>query len=103
MTTPQPDVLALAKAMVREFYTLHLINTRAALEEYIAAKFTAALTSAVAAQQEELRRLREALEQIGGIARQAEVFHARLGASDAFAKVAEIALRAQATHEGSEG
>jgi hypothetical protein len=31
--SPQPDLLALAKAMVREFYTLHLINTRATLEK----------------------------------------------------------------------
>jgi hypothetical protein len=65
MTTPQPDVLALAKALVDKWfdeYVDHYSSKQPYAEVELIDAIAAALTSAVAAQQEELRRLREALE-----------------------------------------
>jgi hypothetical protein len=65
MTTPQPDVLALAKAFGEAEFRRGVVSrsdTFAGLAMQNAIDAHAALTSAVAAQQEELRRLREALQ-----------------------------------------
>jgi uncharacterized coiled-coil protein SlyX len=64
MTTPQPDVLALAKANRQAAVKMvgHAYRQVPPDIEGLAQAIAAALTSAVAAQQEELRRLREALD-----------------------------------------